>query len=339
MSKASEAVAAAGGWRAWFGAAHTLPSSATKEEKANRGREFEAALIEMFTEADLAPRSSYRPLGEEIDGSIWLDGRTYLFEAKWTTAVHPASSLYQFKGKVEGKLTGTIGLFFSMSGYSTDAVEALVAGKELNIVLFDGADVGLVVEGQIDIAKAIRWKLRAAAESGTPYLPLNDLLRSARLGTTVGLPPRTVFVEGRFDELVFEYWRDVRNAVQPVQLMATAGPGNMARMIDAVLQIAGEDMPFTAILEEDPAGRRSGREVQELVDQTNAAGGRAQLLWIPGSLEECMGLNDSGGRPSWRLRRDRLVQRLEQVDLDERVRLHPELAPVLDAVGIPVPRP
>ncbi len=47
-----------------------------------------------------------------------------------------SSSLYQFKGKVEGKLTGTVGLFFSMSGYSTDAVQALLVGKDLNLVLF-----------------------------------------------------------------------------------------------------------------------------------------------------------------------------------------------------------
>ncbi|MFH5228859.1 hypothetical protein [Antrihabitans spumae] len=339
MSKASEAVAAAGGWRTWFGAARTLSSSATKEEKANRGRELEAALFGMFTEAYLAPRSNYRPRGEEIDGSIWLDGRTYLFEAKWTTAVHPASSLYQFKGKVEGKLTGTIGLFFSMSGYSDDAVDALVAGKEQNIVLFDGTDVVLVVEDQVDIATAIRWKLRAAAESGTPYVPLNDLLSSVRLGTTVGPESSTVFVEGRFDAMVFECLRDVRNAVQPVRLVATAGPGNMARMIDAVLQVAGEAAPFSAILEEDQAGYRSGSEVQELVDRINAAGGNAQLLWIPGSLEESMGLNDSGGRPSRRMGRDQLIQRLKRVDVDERVRLHPELEPVLRAVGISVSRP
>ncbi|APE12542.1 hypothetical protein BO226_24570 (plasmid) [Rhodococcus sp. 2G] len=176
MSGAREAVAAAGGWRKWFSAAHELPPTATKAEKADRGREFEGALIEMFNEDGLKPRASYRPTGEEVDGSIWLDGRTYLFEAKWTSAAHPASSLYQFKGKVDGKLTGTIGLFFSMSGYSTDAVDALIAGKDLNLVLFDRADVDLVIKNRIGIAEAIRLKLRAAAESCTPFAQLGSLL-------------------------------------------------------------------------------------------------------------------------------------------------------------------
>ncbi|MEV6060868.1 restriction endonuclease [Nocardia asteroides] len=310
--------------------------SATKDEKANRGREFEAALTEMFDEAGLRPRSSYRPRGEEVDGSIWLDGRTYLFEAKWTSAVHPASSLYQFKGKVEGKLTGTLGLFFSMSGYSTDAVQALVAGKELNIVLFDGADVRHVVADRVGIADAIRLKLRAAAESGTPYVPVEDLLASAHRGQTLGPQPSTVFVEGQFEERIFEFLRNDFDGVQPVRFMSTAGPANMARMIDAVLQIAGQDMPFVAILEEEEAGRRSGREVQELVDRANAEGGQAELLRIPGSLEECLGLEGNEARPVWRLPRAQLDRRLAQVDLSEQIALHPGLVPILRAVGIPV---
>ncbi|NKS85640.1 hypothetical protein GS688_00845 [Rhodococcus hoagii] len=182
MSRASEAVTAAGGWRKWFTTARGLPSNASPAEKANRGREFEAALVEMLSEAKLQPRKGYRPIGEEIDGSFWLDGRTYLFEAKWTSAAHPASSLYQFKGKVEGKLTGTVGLFFSMSGYSPDAVQALVAGKNLNLVLFDDSDINLLFEEEIDIAEAIRLKVRAAAESGTPYIQLDAVRAAATRG-------------------------------------------------------------------------------------------------------------------------------------------------------------
>ncbi|MGN2638481.1 hypothetical protein ACWEKT_20005 [Nocardia takedensis] len=337
MSKASDAVAAAGGWKAWFGPAGALRSDAPASEKADRGRELEAALVEMFDEAGLDPRSGYRPQGEEVDGSIVLDGRTYLFEAKWTSEAHPASSLYQFKGKVEGKLAGTLGLFFSMSGYSNDAIGALVAGKELDIVLFNDTDIELVVEGTVEIAQAIRLKLRAAAESGTPYVPLKNLLTARRLRTMVGERPKTVFVEGLRDERILRFLRERTDATLPVRLMPAGGPANMARMIDAVLQIAGQDMPFVAILEEDESGRRSGLEVQGLVDRITSDGGQATLLWIPGSLEESLGLGDPDGRPIWRVSEDQLFQRLVQVDLDERVRSHPALVPVLRAVGIPVP--
>lgn len=320
------------GWRSWLASASSLPANATTAEKAARGRDFERALVGMFHEAGLEPRASFRPSGEEVDGSIWLDGRTYLFEAKWTAASHPASSLYQFKGKIDGKLSGSVGLFFSMSGYSTDAVEALIAGKDLNLVLFDGADVRLLADGGIGIADAIRLKLRAAAESGTPYVTLGDLL-SAR-GTVPSV--RTVFVEGRFDQLVFEYLREFRAATLPVKLVASAGPMNMAPMIDAVAQAAEKPISFVAILESDQVGSKAGREVQDLVTLVNSLGGSAQMLWIPGTLEECLGLHEPGMRPAWRLHPAQLRHRVATVDLDEQVKNNPGLASVLDAVGISV---
>lgn len=43
-----------------------------------------------------------------------------LLEAKWTKNPMPASSLYQFKGKIDGKLAGTLGLFTAQT--STDVV-------------------------------------------------------------------------------------------------------------------------------------------------------------------------------------------------------------------------
>jgi hypothetical protein len=74
-----------------------------------------------------------------------------LLEVKWRVDPQPASTLYQFMGKVNGKLVGTIGLFVSMSGFSPDAVDALVAGKELNLILMDGDDVRALVRGDIGI--------------------------------------------------------------------------------------------------------------------------------------------------------------------------------------------
>ncbi len=57
------------------------------------------------------PHTSMRPKGEVIDGSFVLDDRYFLLEAKWHKDPIPASDLYAFKGKVDGKLIGTIGVF------------------------------------------------------------------------------------------------------------------------------------------------------------------------------------------------------------------------------------
>ncbi len=140
-----------------------------------RGRRFERVIRRILEEARLEPRTNYRPSGEEIDGSFVAGGRYYLFEAKWKKITTPASEIYAFKGKVDGKLIGTLGIFFSMSGYSPDAVDALIAGKELNLILFSPEDIVAISEGEFAFVDALNHKLRAAAEEGTPLRPLKAI--------------------------------------------------------------------------------------------------------------------------------------------------------------------
>ncbi len=134
-----------------------------------RGKEFERWLKKLLDLAGMQPRASFRPRGEEIDGSFVYSGRIYLLEAKWSAKPLPASTIYQFKGKVDGKLVGTVGVMVSMSGYSEDAVEALRRGKTLNVILFDGQDIrAAAVDG---FEAVLNFKLHAAVEFGEPYVP------------------------------------------------------------------------------------------------------------------------------------------------------------------------
>src|SRR3546814_4971297 len=55
----------------------------TKLEPQARGLRFEGFLNELFAGFGLAPRGSFRLVGEQIDGSFKLHGQTYLVEAKW----------------------------------------------------------------------------------------------------------------------------------------------------------------------------------------------------------------------------------------------------------------
>ncbi|NKT16205.1 hypothetical protein GS688_00520, partial [Rhodococcus hoagii] len=308
--------------------------------KANRGREFEAALVEMLSEAKLQPRKGYRPIGEEIDGSFWLDGRTYLFEAKWTSAAHPASSLYQFKGKVEGKLTGTVGLFFSMSGYSPDAVQALVAGKNLNLVLFDDSDINLLFEEEIDIAEAIRLKVRAAAESGTPYIQLDAVRAAATRGRD-----RQFAIEAGLRR------RTLRQACigVPAQRPQRHGASASQRHGRSEEHAAGNrcDAPVcwscSALRGGPRKGRgraqiRSGRSRDRESGQCRDCAGRVAV--DTGFIGGVLGAHDLDRHRILRLPVERvdvvLEKVLEEVDLEKQISLYPDLGPVLKAAGIPM---
>ena len=138
----------------------------------DRGRALEGIIHEVLTRDGLQPRTRFRPEGEEVDGSFVLHHRTFLLEAKWWKEPRPASDLYSFRGKVDGKLVGTIGVFISMSGYSPDAIDALKYGKEINLILFNEQDFRLVCSGSISFAQAMESKLRYAADEGQPFFPL-----------------------------------------------------------------------------------------------------------------------------------------------------------------------
>ncbi|NKS85641.1 hypothetical protein GS688_00850 [Rhodococcus hoagii] len=76
------------------------------------------------------------------------------------------------------------------------------------------------------------------------------------------------------------------------------------------------------------------------MNQVNAETAQAELLWIPGSLEECLGLTDLDRHRILRLPVERvdvvLEKVLEEVDLEKQISLYPDLGPVLKAAGIPM---
>jgi len=136
-----------------------------------RGFLFQNLLYSLLYHENLSPRASYRPRGEQIDGSFCLDHRVFLLEAKWVKDRVSASEVYEFQGKVNGKLVGTLGVFISMSGFSDDTPETIEKGKEINTILFDGSDMDAIFENQATFTQVLDFKIRQASETGTSYVP------------------------------------------------------------------------------------------------------------------------------------------------------------------------
>ena len=166
-------------FRSWYATAKKT-QSASAQWYRTRGLEFERALFHLLDSAGLRPRSSYRPHGEQIDGSFVLAGRVYLLEAKWHKNPLPVSAIYAFQGKLEGNLVGTIGIFLSMSGFAPKAADALVKGKPINVILMDQTDIDLCMENKLGIDEIVEAKLRVAAEQGVIYWPSTSIVATAK---------------------------------------------------------------------------------------------------------------------------------------------------------------
>jgi hypothetical protein len=156
-------------FRKWYEKAKKPPPSAPAAWYNKRGFQFEKALNFLLQSEGLSPRTSFRPTGEQVDGSFECMNRYLLLEAKWQKQAIPASDLFAFKGKVDGKLLGTIGVFISMSGYSDAAADALIKGKTLSVIMFDEKDMDASMDVKIGFKRVLMEKLRTAAEEGVPY--------------------------------------------------------------------------------------------------------------------------------------------------------------------------
>lgn len=165
---------------------YQLLVSGLKYSTHQRGFEFERLIFSLLQNAKVEPRASYKPSGEQVDGSFFWHGQTFLLEAKWTKDPLPASSIYAFKGKLDGKFHTNSGIFISVNGFSKDVEDALKFGKSLNILLFDENDVPLLFNGEVEFLEMLKFKLREAGDTGSLKAPYklkekaNEILKTNR---------------------------------------------------------------------------------------------------------------------------------------------------------------
>ncbi|MBH0079614.1 restriction endonuclease [Pseudoalteromonas sp. NZS11] len=139
-----------------------------------RGFAFESFLKELFDANGMDGRSSFRVVGEQIDGSFDMSGETYLLEAKWTSKPVDASDLRSFNAKVEDKASWARGLFVSDCGFSEEGLIAFGKGKSL--VCMDGLDICEMLQKKLSLKEVLSKKVRRAAETGKPFVRLRELV-------------------------------------------------------------------------------------------------------------------------------------------------------------------
>ncbi|MDA2629413.1 restriction endonuclease [Bacillus sp. WOD8 KX774193] len=138
-----------------------------------RGYLFEEFIKNLCIYEAIPVSSSFKIIGEQIDGAIKINGENYIIEAKWQDALIASNALYQFAYKVEGKFYGR-GIFISINGYSPESVDALKKGKALNTILVDAEDLIHVIERRFTFKEIIEKKVQVAQTMGGIYInPMN----------------------------------------------------------------------------------------------------------------------------------------------------------------------
>ncbi|WP_256596069.1 MULTISPECIES: hypothetical protein [Pseudomonas] len=137
------------------------------------GYAFENWFYDFLTFSEIENRRPYKANGRQIDGSVTVDGTTYLVELKFTASQSGSPDIDVFRGKVESKADNTMGVFLSMAGYSSVAVSE-ASGKKTTLLLLDASHVYLVLGGVMQLVDVIRRVRRHASQTGEAFLPVSS---------------------------------------------------------------------------------------------------------------------------------------------------------------------
>jgi hypothetical protein len=145
--------------------------AAANADRQRAGYDLEIVLAELFELSGIEYRTPYRTDTQQMDGSCVLDGVHYLVEARWRSAPPSEADVAAFKHKVDSKLSGTRGLLVTVLPVRPEVL-AKFEGHGASIVFADGADLAYLLEGRVDLADGLRYKLRKASEEGRLFVPL-----------------------------------------------------------------------------------------------------------------------------------------------------------------------
>jgi hypothetical protein len=154
---------------------NTFSSMASADDVQGRGYGLEDLLKELFALHEIRYRKSYKAEGEQIDGFFAFGGFDYLVEARWRKEQPSLQDLLAFKGKVNRKIESTRGMIISISGFDEEVVRRLREAGPANLILVDGYDLTLILEGRVSLTDALQAKIEKAAQEGAIYFPLVNL--------------------------------------------------------------------------------------------------------------------------------------------------------------------
>lgn len=133
------------------------------------GYEFQDWFYDLLDYCEIQNRRPYVTGGRQIDGSLTLDGTTYLVELKFTAAQAGSTDIDSLRAKVEDKADNTMGIMVSISGFSSVAV-GQASGRKTALLLLDAMHLYLFLSGTLSFADIVSRVRRHASQTGEAYL-------------------------------------------------------------------------------------------------------------------------------------------------------------------------
>lgn len=140
------------------------------------GYAFEKWFYDFVKFFDVDHRRPYKADERQIDGSVTLEGTTYLVELKFTSNQTGVEDVDSFLAKVNNKADNTMGLFVSMAGYSSVAISQ-ASKPRTPLLLMDASHVFLSLRGLWEFPELVSRLRQHASQTSEAYLAAIKLSR------------------------------------------------------------------------------------------------------------------------------------------------------------------
>jgi len=137
------------------------------------GYEFQDWFYKLIDFSEINNRRPFISSGRQIDGSITIDGTTYLVELKFAGTQSDATDVDSLLTKVRSKADNTMGIMVSMSGYSYVAIDEASGPRSL-LLLLDHSHIYMVLQGIENFGDVIRRVSRHSSQTGRAYLAIAE---------------------------------------------------------------------------------------------------------------------------------------------------------------------
>lgn len=137
---------------------------------------FQQFLTNLFAQFQFDVAGAFQVQGAGVSGVFEMEHQVYILQATCQPSPCRLEDLLIFNGKVEAKSTWARGIYFSMTGFDQEGLEAFARGKRTSMICVDGHDLQLILQGRISLPDAIKRKARRAVETNHSFISLQKLL-------------------------------------------------------------------------------------------------------------------------------------------------------------------
>ena len=135
------------------------------------GYDFQEWFYALMDFSEIPNRKPYTdPHRRQIDGSITLEGTTYIVELKFKSARTPPQDVSDLRDKVRTKADNTMAILVSISGF-TDAAKLAASGDGTPLLILDASHLYCCLTGALSFSEIISRLRRHSSQTGEAYLP------------------------------------------------------------------------------------------------------------------------------------------------------------------------